>query len=208
MADLILPKDKTAVLVMDCQNDNTHEQGKMAPLDNGAMARLIKEKGTLRSIARVSAAARTARVPVIQVRHGFRADKTDVPRNMRMLRALAKRDVFAEGTWGGEINAEVEPQPRDIVIVKSRISSFYGSPLEAILNSQAITHLVLTGIATDGVVAGTAYDAADRGYNLIIPQDCCAAGKEEVHRALLGGVLSFLSTVCTSDDVIAALSHA
>jgi hypothetical protein len=36
----------------------------------------------------------------------------------------------------------------------------------------------------------------------------CATGKEEVHRALLGGVLSFLSSVCTSDDVIAALSHA
>lgn len=109
MADLILPKDKTAVLVMDCQNDNTHEQGKMAPLDNGVMARLIKEKGTLRIIARLSAAARAAKVPVIQVRHGFRADKTDVPRNMRMLRALAKRDVFVEGTWGGEINGEVEP---------------------------------------------------------------------------------------------------
>ncbi len=110
MADLTLPKDKTAVLVMDCQNDNTHDQGKMAPLDNGVMAGLIKEKGTLRMIARVSAAARAAKVPVIQVRHGFRADKSDVPRNMRMLRAMAKREVFAEGTWGAEINAEVEPQ--------------------------------------------------------------------------------------------------
>jgi nicotinamidase-related amidase len=207
MAALTLPLGTTALLVMDCQNDNTHEQGKMAPLDNSVMARLIKERGTLRTIAKVSAAARAARVPVIHVRHGFRPDGLDVPKNMRLLRGLAKRGVFAEGTWGAEINAEVEPQAQDIVIVKSRTSSFYASPLEAILNSQGITHLILTGIATDGVVAGTAYDAADRGYHIIIPEDCCAAGKEEVHRALMGGVLSFLSTVCKSGEVIEALAR-
>ena len=97
-------------------------------------------------------------------------------------------------------------RPGDVVITKTRVSSFYASPLEAILSAQGITHLVLTGIATDGVVEGTARDAVDRGYYVVIPNDCCATFSEESHRVVLGGVLGMLTTVCKADDVITALS--
>jgi nicotinamidase-related amidase len=91
------------------------------------------------------------------------------------------------------------------VISKTRVSSFYASPLEAILSAQGITHLVLTGIATDGVVEGTARDGVDRGYYVVIPDDCCATFSEEAHRVVLGGVLGMLTTVCKADDAIKAL---
>jgi biuret amidohydrolase len=63
------------------------------------------------------------------------------------------------------------------------VSAFYASPLEAILNAQGITHLVLTGIATDGVVEGTARDGIDRGYYVTIPEDCCATFSAGAHAA-------------------------
>ncbi len=106
-----------------------------------------------------------------------------------------------DGTWGAEIHQDVALQPSDIVITKTRVSSFYSSPLEAILSAQGITHLVLTGIATDGVVEGTARDGIDRGYYVIIPDDCCAATSAEAHRVILTGVLSMMATVCLADDV-------
>ena len=110
-----------------------------------------------------------------------------------------------DGTWGTEIHDILRPEPQDIVITKTRVSSFYASPLEGILSAQGITHLVLTGIATDGVVEGTARDGADRGYYIIIPEDCCIATVEEAHQVILGGMLAALTTVCTADDVIQAL---
>jgi nicotinamidase-related amidase len=62
---MTLPEDKTAILVMDCQNDIVDEHGKMAALSNGAMARMVKEKNVLGTIARPTAAGRDARVPIV-----------------------------------------------------------------------------------------------------------------------------------------------
>jgi len=205
MPSLDLPKGKTAILIMDCQNDIVHENGKMAAMSNGAMPRIIKERNVLGTIARLAAAGRAAGVPIIHVRHAYRPDYLDLPRNMPLLRGAQKAESLKDGTWGAQIHEAVAPQGNDVVIVKTRVSSFYASQLEAILSAQGITHLVLTGIATDGVVEGTARDGADRGYYIIIPEDTCATMSEEAHRVVLKGVLGFLSTVCKADDVIQAL---
>ena len=205
MPSLDLPKGKTAILIMDCQNDIVHENGKMAAMSNGAMPRIIKERNVLGTIAKLAAAGRAAGVPIIHVRHAYRPDYLDLPRNMPLLRGAQKAESLKDGTWGAQIHDTVAPQGNDVVIVKTRVSSFYASQLEAILSAQGITHLVLTGIATDGVVEGTARDGADRGYYIIIPEDTCATMSEEAHRVVLKGVLGFLSTVCKADDVIQAL---
>ena len=139
------------------------------------------------------------------MRHAYRPDYADVPQNVPLLRAAKKLETLQDGTWGAEIHQDVAPRPSDIVITKTRVSSFYSSPLEAILSAQGITHLVLTGIATDGVGEGTARDGIDRGCYVIIPDDCCAATSAEAHRVILTGVLSMMATVCTADDVIKAL---
>jgi nicotinamidase-related amidase len=205
MPTVDLPKGKTAILIMDCQNDIVHEDGKMAAFSKGAMPRIIKERGVLGTIAKLAAAGRSAGVPIIHVRHAYRPDYLDLPQNMPLLRSMKQGELLKDGTWGAEVHKEVAPQPADIVLNKTRVSSFYASQLEAILSAQGITHLVLTGIATDGVVEGTARDGADRGYYIVIPEDTCATMSEEAHRVVLKGVLGFLATVCTADDVIKAL---
>lgn len=206
MVALELPKSKTAILIMDCQNDIVHPEGKMAPFSNGAMPRIIKERNVLGTIAKLATAGRAAGVPIIHVRHAYRPDYADLPKNMPMLRSMEKNEMLKDGTWGAEIHQDVAPQGQDIVIRKTRVSSFYASELEAILAAQEITHLVLTGIATDGVVEGTARDGADRGYYIIIPEDTCATMSEEAHNSVLKGVLGFLTKVCKAEDVIKAIA--
>src|SRR5215510_13766294 len=57
-----LPKGKTAILVMDCQNDIVHEQGKVGgSLTAGAMPKMIKEKNILGNIQKLMSAGRTAK---------------------------------------------------------------------------------------------------------------------------------------------------
>jgi nicotinamidase-related amidase len=202
-----LAKGKTAILVMDCQNDIVHEQGKVGgSLTGGAMPRIIKEKNILGNIKKLMVAGRAAQVPIIHVRHAYRPDYADLPSNVRIFQGMKQMQALQDGTWGAEIHADLKPEPSDFVITKTRVSAFYASPLEGILQAQGITHLVLTGIATDGVVEGTARDGADRGYAIIIPDDCCAGTTEEAHRVILGGILSFLTTVCKANEVIAALA--
>jgi len=79
---------------------------------------------------------------------------------------------------------EVAPLPGEIVVTKKRISAFTGSDLEVVLRSKGINHLVLTGIATSGVVLSTLREAADKDYILTVLSDSCADQDEEVHRVL------------------------
>lgn len=202
-----LPKGKTAILAMDCQNDIVHEQGKVGgSLTGGAMPKVIKEKNILGNINKLLVAGRAAHVPIIHVRHAYRPDYADLPGHVKIFQGMKQMQALQDGTWGAEIHADLKPEASDFVITKTRVSSFYASPLEGILQAQGITHLVLTGIATDGVVEGTARDGADRGYSIIIPDDCCAGTTEEAHRVILGGILSFLTTVCKADEVVSALA--
>jgi nicotinamidase-related amidase len=65
-------------------------------------------------------------------------------------------------------------------VVKKRVSAFSGSDLEVLLRSLDVTHLVLTGIATSGVVLSTLREAADKDYRLTVLSDGCLDGDEEV----------------------------
>ena len=46
-------------------------------------------------------------------------------------------------------------EPGDLVVLKKRASAFSGSDLGVVLRSLGVTHLVLTGLATSGVVLST-----------------------------------------------------
>ena len=173
-------------------------------LGGGKMPRLVEEKGVLESIDRVIDKARSAGVPVIHVRHVYRPDYLDMPSNIAIFKVIKKIGALADGSWGAQIHDRLTPAAMDVVVDKTRISSFYASTLASFLEAQGITHLILTGIATDGVIDGTARDGADRGYYIFIPRDCGAATSENAHNTLLNGVLAMIAHVCDSKDVIAA----
>ena len=56
------------------------------------------------------------------------------------------------------------------------------------LRAQGISHLVLCGIATSGVVLSTLREAADKDDELTVLADGCVDGDEEVQRVLLSKV--------------------
>src|SRR5262249_21927585 len=154
-----LPKGKTAILVMDCQNDIVHEQGKVGgSLTGGGQPRGIKKKNLLGTIKKLMTAGRAAKGPRIHVRQAYRPAYPGLPQNVRMCHGMKQMQALQDGTWGAEIHAELKPDPTDFVLTKTRVSAFYSSPLEGLLQAQGTTHLVLTGVATDGVVEGTARD--------------------------------------------------
>ncbi len=204
MADIVLPRGKTALLVMDCQNDIAHKDGKMAKHLGAKLWQAAAEKNLFETINKVVAAARAANIPIIHVKHAYRPDYMDAPNN-----AFGQRNkelkISQDGTWGTEIVDELKPMANDIVITKNRESAFYASPLESILSVQGWTHLVLMGIATDGVVEGTAREGSDRGYNIFIVTDGCIGSTDDAHRATIGGILRVMTTVCGSADIIGGL---
>lgn len=113
--------------------------------------------------------ARRASIPVIHVRVAFREGYPDVSPNNKSFSALSQAGGLREEDTETSIVAELAPAPSDVVVTKRRVSAFTGSDLEVVLRSQDIDTLVLTGIATSGVVLSTLREAADRDYRLVVP---------------------------------------
>jgi nicotinamidase-related amidase len=68
-----------------------------------------------------------------------------------------------------------------------------------------VTRLVLTGIATSGVVLSTLREAADRDYELTVLADGCADADDEVHRVLIEKVFPRQALVMTVEEWATAL---
>ena len=199
MGALKVDREKTALLVMDCQNDIIHEKGGLAPWGFAAQ---VKEKNLIASINKTIAASRQAQIPVIYVTVAYRRDRSDVAENCGFFSAVKRIPVLEEDSWGAAIHDGLKPHPEDWVVVKKRISAFAGTPLELLLRSLGRKTLVLTGVATNFVIEGTARDACDAGYHVVVLEDCCAGSSEEMHRFSVERILSLLATVTTSKEWI------
>lgn len=184
----------TALLVMDVQV--------------GVVERFASESEALIvELAKATAAARGAGVPVIYVRVAFRQGAPEISRRNRTFAALASTARFGEDDPATAIHPGVAPQPGDLVVTKKRVSAFTGSDLEVVLRSIEVDSLVLSGIATGGVVLSTIRQAADLDYGLTVLADGCADADPEVHRVLLEKVFPRQATVSTTDEWIATLAR-
>jgi nicotinamidase-related amidase len=128
--------------------------------------------------------AHQAGVPVIYVVVGFRDGHPEVSAANKSFSALATGTRFTSADPDTAIHPDVAPADGDIVVTKKRVSAFAGSDLEVVLRGRGIDHLVLTGIATSGVVLSTLRQAADLDYRLTVLVDGCLDGDPEVHRVL------------------------
>ena len=148
-------------------------------------------------------AARAAGIPVVYAVVGFRPNFPEVSPRNKMFGGLAGRAGGGDDAAG--IHPEVAPQPGDIVVTKRRVSAFAGSDLELVLRSGEIENLVITGIATSGVVLSTVRQAADLDFGLTVLTDGCLDADPEVHRVLTEKVFPLQTDVTTVADWVASL---
>lgn len=160
----------TALLVMDVQQ--------------GIVDRFGNDDGYLPRLAAAVQAAREAGIRVIYVVVGFRPGHPEASERNKTFAAVAGTGRFTDADPGAPIHPAMAPAAGDIVVTKRRVSAFTGSDLEVVLRAGGIEHLVLTGIATSGVVLSTVRQAADLDYRLTVLADGCLDADPEVHRIL------------------------
>jgi nicotinamidase-related amidase len=109
------------------------------------------------------------------------------------------------GTEGVKVIDELGPRATDIIVEKRMLSAFFGTDLDFTLRNKGIKTLIVTGVATWACVLKTVFDAAEMGYEVVVPADCCASPVTEGHEAALK-VMGLLRVVKPSvQEVIGAL---
>jgi nicotinamidase-related amidase len=151
-----------------------------------------------------TAAARGGGIAVIYVVVGFRPGYPEInPRN-KAFGAVASRGGMTDSDQATQVHPDMAPEPGDIIVTKKRVSAFAGSDLDIVLRARDIDHLVLTGIATSGVVLSTLRQAADLDFALTVLADGCLDPDPEVHRVLTEKVFPRQADVTTVADWVTA----
>lgn len=185
----------TAVINIHWQRDIVTRAGALGP----NFADEIESRDTIRHAARVLAIAREHDAMVVYARAAFRPGYPDLVRNCELFEGVAAAQCLQEGTPGAEIIPELAPRPGDPIVTHARLSAFHGTELDMMLRARGIVNVLMTGVATNITVEGTARDAVNLGYRTVIVADACAAGDAPAHQAtlatfgLLGSVLDATS---------------
>ncbi|MCM2536177.1 cysteine hydrolase [Neobacillus pocheonensis] len=184
---------KTALLVMDIQN--------------GIVSRFGENEEVLLPFQKAVEAARRNNISVIFVRVGFSEGYPEVSPQNKSFSAISKFGGMTVSDAATQIHESVQPEPNEPVVTKYRVSAFAGSTLEIILRSRQIDKLILSGIATSGVVLSTLREAADKDFALTVLSDACLDADPEVHRVLTEKVFPRQADVLTVDAWIDTLEN-
>jgi nicotinamidase-related amidase len=183
--DLLLDLSRTALVVIDMQNDFCAPDGWMASLG----ADVAPARALTGAINEVTAVLRRCDVPVIWLNWGVRPDRLNLYPSVQhpfnptgrgpglagqVNGPGAAHALLQKDSWGASIFAELTQDARDIHVDKHRISGFWDTPLESILRNLDISTLIFAGINADHCVLGTLMDANFHGFDTILLQDCTA----------------------------------
>jgi len=80
-----------------------------------------------------------------------------------------------------QLVAELAPQADEIVLTKTTDSALTGTNLRLILHNLGMKNIICAGIFTDQCVSSTVRSLADESFNVVVLEDCCAAGAIELH---------------------------
>ena len=96
---------------------------------------------------------------------------------------------------------ELVPQGDEIVVTKTTDSALTGTNLRLILHNLSIKNVVCAGIFTDQCVSSTVRSLADESFNVVVVEDCCAAGSDALHEKELDIINMIYCHVVTAAEL-------
>jgi len=199
---LVLDPKRCALLIQDMQNDAVGEGGAFASSGAPAHAKAQNVVENIRSVAR---AARAAGVPVIHIWFIVEPGAVGVKQNAPLFKGIAEQKADVRGGWGAKPVTGMEPEPGDLIIEKMTMSAWEGTRLESLLKGLGRDTIIDTGAWTNMSIEHTARTGADKGYVVILPEDCCSTMNAEWHRASINFAMRNVATVTKAAAVIKAL---
>ncbi len=194
---------KTALLIVDLQNDFLHPDGAYARggLENANIAALPARISPLAELLREKGGC------VISTHFTLvpgRGGEPIISPHLKQIRPFLRKGDFLPASWG---HAQVdELGPADMAVEKIAYSAFYMTRLEWLLRKTGIEHLIVGGIVTNGGVASTVRDAHVRDIGVTVLEDGCAAFSQEMHRTSIEalGPVALVSTVAKAIEAVGA----
>jgi ureidoacrylate peracid hydrolase len=186
-AEIVLDLSRTAVIVIDMQNDFCHRDGWLASIG----VDVEPARRPIPSLVHDLPVLRHAGAVVVWVNWGTRPDRANLPPNVLHVydpeargvgigsSAPTGHPVLEHGSWGSAIVDELVAAPEDLWVHKHRMSGFWDTELDSVLRNLDVTTLLLAGVNADQCVLATLIDGACIGYDVVMLEDASATTSPE-----------------------------
>jgi nicotinamidase-related amidase len=195
---------KSAVIVIDIQNDFLHPEGLIHRLGLWNLSAAERE-ALLRNARLLIERMRTTGRAVIWVKTVLSRDQRDSAFSSLTRKAMgltAEKGFLVEGSWGAEIIDGVHPEPDDFFVVKKGASAFQFTNLDRLLSNLGVNTCVTVGGGILDCLADTVRQGGALGYEMIIPSDATGYPQESPYLKNLRN----RSVLANTSDILAALS--
>lgn len=197
---------KTAHVIVDLQNGFMEE---------GAIVEIPIARAIVPNVNRICAAVRAAGGVNIFLRYLVNEETKESwsTRFIAMTRPEATQgmlDNFGIGCHGFQLYPELDVQPQDLIIEKTRFGAFIpgSSNLHALLQECGIDTLIITGTTTNICCESTAREAMQLNYKVIFVTDGNAAHDDADHNATLNTMADLFADVVSTAQVVELLEAA
>ncbi len=202
--DIKLPRSETALLVIDIQN--TYLQPSTDPAIRAHWQPFLDRMNlqVIPTTAKIIEHFRRVGMDVIFARIAcLKNDGRD--RSLSQKKPGWNYLLLPKDSEESQVVPELAPQGDEIVICKTTDSALTGSNLRLILHNMGITNVVVCGIFTDQCISSSVRSLADESFNVIVLEDCCAAGTLELHDKELEILNMIYCHVVSSEEMLGFL---
>ncbi|MDB9359378.1 cysteine hydrolase [Nodularia spumigena CS-588/02] len=208
---------KTAIIIIDMQNDFCHPDGWLAHIG----VDVTPARQPIAPLNSLLPKLRAVDVPVIWLNWGNRPDLLNVSAGLLHVynptgSGVGLGDplpsngakVLMAGSWAAAVVDELQQLPEDIRVDKYRMSGFWDTPLDSILRNLGRTTLLFGGVNADQCVMSTLCDANFLGYDCILVKNCTATTSPEYcWLATLYNVKQCFGFVTDSEAILKVLTE-
>jgi ureidoacrylate peracid hydrolase len=179
---VIVDLARTAVVVVDMQNDFCHPQGWLASIG----VDVAPARRPIDPLRCALPSLRAAGALVVWLNWGTRPDRANLPPGVLHVydpegtgvgigSAVATGSpVLERDSWGAALVDELSVEPVDVLVHKHRMSGFWDTELDSILRANDIVTLVFAGVNADQCVLATLIDGACAGFDVVMATDASA----------------------------------
>lgn len=143
--------------------------------------------------------ARDAAVPVVFTTIAFDRARLGASAWLRKATGMA---AMVQGSALVAVDARLGKRDDEMLVTKCGASAFFGTDLCAILTSQGVDTVVITGATTSGCVRATAVDAVQSGFTVLVPRECVGDRARGPHDANLFDIDEKYGDVISVDDAV------
>jgi nicotinamidase-related amidase len=206
--DLDLKPAETALLVIDVQNTyvTRPDRAKLSAAEQASYDKWTPFHDRMRNQVipnsrRLLDLCRKAKIECLFARI---ACQTDDGRDRSLSQKMPGWNnlLLPKSKHPSQLVPELSPIGDEITVTKTTDSALTGTNLRLILHNLGIKNVICAGIFTDQCVSSTVRSLADESFQVIVVEDCCAAGTDALHDQELAIINMIYCHVMNTEELV------